>query len=712
MAPTAHIDFETRSAANLKTVGVYRYAEDPTTEVLCMSWRLGDGPVQRWAPGDPYPSLLDAIREGAIVAAHNAGFERCIWNTVLVRRGGLPWPLLEPSTQDCTMARAHALALPGALDNLGAALKSPVQKDKEGSRLMMQMCKPRSVSETGVITWWDDPDRRHRLEAYCDQDVLTECAVDQMIPPLTDFEQRLWTLDQRINDRGIAVDLVLARGAMDAAAEAKKRADQEMWRLTQGAVAKCSEAAKLIAWLNARGIPCVSVAKGEIEELVLSADVLGDPDAAAAIRLRRASARTSTDKFKKMLVCVCADGRLHGMFTYHKASTGRWAGSLVQVQNLVRVDAESEGPDVARTVHILKTARSGKEAVDAISLMCGPAVEWISKSVRSALVAAPGRRFVGGDWSNIEGRVNAWTANETWKLDAFRAYDVGTGHDLYNLSYARSFGIRPDDVKKPQRQIGKVQELALGYQGGVGAFINLAANYLMDMKAVSRTALDASDDMARFEAAMKWDRAGDRRYGLDKDVWVGIQIVVDAFRAANPNIVQSWWDRQDAAIDAVANPGLVVPCCGGKIQYLVAKGFLFCRLPSGRVISYCAPRIRWADTGRVDADGKRIKKRQVEYDGTHSKTKKWGPLRLYGGHQCENDTQGIARDILAEGMFRCEAWPAPLVLHAHDEMLAEVDEDSPFRAHHMEALMVIRPDWADAKLPLAAKAWEDHCYVK
>jgi DNA polymerase len=660
----AHIDFETRSTCDLKKSGVYRYAEDPTTEIIVMSWRVGDGPVLRWTPGSEDPlELLAHIEAGGTVIAHNAGFERAIWNA----KTPTHWPRLTIESQDCTMARGLAVALPGSLDMLAQAMKLPVQKDKDGQRLMMQMCKPRRI-EDGQPIWWDDPEKLERLGLYCDRDVETECVADAALPPLSDVERRVWVLDQTINDRGVMIDRASVERALDVVGEALRRADERMWWLTDGEVRKCSEVAKIVAWLNKRGIPCESVAKGEIEDIVLMSGLMGDDTAEEVVRLRRAAGKTSTSKFKAMLNSVCADGRVRGTLAYHGAGTGRWAGRLIQPQNFPRIDAEKELSDILRIVELLALPRGPKEICDLIEMMVGPAMEWLSKCLRAMLIAGPGKKFVSGDFSNIEGRVNAWIAGENWKLDAFRAYDAGTGPDLYRLAYARSFGVDIADVSKADRQVGKTMELALGFQGGAGAFITMGANM----------GVHVADDRAKE--------------------------LVRAWRDAHPNITQSWWDLQDAAIEAVGAPGIKVPCLNGKVQYLAANGFLFCQLPSGRVIAYAHPKLVWTETA---AGHQRI---QIEYWGVDSYTKRWCAQRLYGGVQSNNVVQGTARDLMVEAMFRMEDAGYPLVLTVHDELLSEVAEDFG-SADEYQRLMSVLPAWASG-LPVATAAWEDTRYVK
>lgn len=696
-----HLDFETRATVDLKKAGVYRYAEDPDTGVWCFSWGI-PGAEGEWEPGDEDPlELLAYIEAGGTIVAHNAAFERIVWNGVIRARYCPHWPELRVEQQDCTMARGLALALPASLDQLGRALKTPMQKDKDGHRLMMQMCKPRRI-ENGRPVWWDDEDRRTRLKAYCRQDRLTETDVDRSIPALSPEERAVWELDQRINDRGVMIDVERVKAAMAVADEAVKRADDRMWWLTDGAVKKCSEASKLVAWLNSRGIPCHSVAKGEIEEIVLASSIMGDETAEEAIRLRRAAAKTSTAKFKAMLNSVCADGRVRGTLAYHGAATGRWAGRIIQPQNFLRIDADEDLPDVYLTLELLELERHAREITDAIEAVIGPPLEAVAKCMRAMLVAPAGRKFVSGDFSNIEGRGAAWIADERWKLDAFRAFDRGEGHDLYKLSYSRSFGVDPDSVQKAQRQIGKVQELALGYQGSVGAYITMAAGYGIKPAQVAAVAKAAVSGEEWYAVAATYSDELSR--GLDQETWTGIKVVVNAWRAAHPNIVQAWWSLQDAAIAAVGQPGLKVPVLNGRVIYLAANGFLYCRLPSGRVICYAMPRLIATETENGH------KRMSVEYDAVNSLTKRWEKHVLYGGLQFNNVVQGLARDKLVASMFRLEAAGYPLVLTVHDENLSEVDEA--FGSAEEYRAIMAQPDSWCLDMPTAVGAWEDTRYVK
>lgn len=383
-----HLDLETRSAVDLKKAGVYRYAEDPSTAIWVARFRFDAGPVGEWRPGWPYPrEVFDHLELGRRVVAHTASFERTMWMRNLYARDPAV-PPLKPEQMVCTMARAQALGLPASLEALGQVLKLPVQKDLEGRRLMMKMSRPRKANDDGTFVWWDDPASVDRLSAYCATDVLTECGVDAALPHLSEAEQRLWVLDQKINDRGVAIDTRLVRRALEIVGEAKRRADAEMWRLTGGAVSKCTEVAKIVDWLNGRGIACESVAKGEVEELIVHAQLLDDETAEEVIRLRRAAGKASTAKYQAMLNSVCADGRVRGTLAFHAAHTGRWGGRLIQPQNLPRVDPDRDLPDVEWALDVLdRDGLTPQRRCDMIELVTGSLMETLSKALRAMLIA-------------------------------------------------------------------------------------------------------------------------------------------------------------------------------------------------------------------------------------------------------------------------------------------------------------------------------------
>lgn len=710
----AHLDFETRSTTNLKKSGVHRYVEDPNTGVWGFSYRLDDGLTYQWRPGFPDPvDLLDHIARGGRVVAHGAQFERNVWNKVL-RRLVPHWPEIKIEQQDCTMARAATVAFPQPLEGLAIASGCIEQKDIEGYNLMMQMAVPRRHNPDGSITWWDDQNRVNRIMQYCDQDVATECEAETKLPPLTDYERKVWEFDQIINERGIYVDRNAILKCSTMVEFAKKSADAEMRRITSRAVPRCTNDGKLVEWIASRGIDCTTVKKSVHEDLIFLAGLQDDHLVKAAIELRKESKKTSTAKYVAFMACICNDDRVRGLLNYHGATTGRWAGRLVQPQNFPRVDAKKYA-DVIKWMHEMLVIYDARSVFECVVMIYGAdyPLKLLSVMLRSMIKAPPGKKLVGGDFSNIEGRFNSWFADETWKLQAFREYDAGTGPDLYKLAYARSFGVTVEEVDDVLRQIGKVQELALGYQGSVGAFIDMGDTYGVNPYDLSGPVMKATSPEQWDHTAVQYYKKFTHKHGLQEREWTAIKIIVDNFRKANPAVVQSWWDYQDAAIQAVDQMGTIVSVVGGKVKYYSDGRALWCVLPSNRMLCYPSPAIEQEVT-EYETDQGEIKERirnKVVYYGTDSKTKQWRKQSLYGGHQCENIVQATARDLMVDRMFAVESCGYPIILTVHDEILSEPPDVPQYNDKHFEQVMSVLPSWAQG-LPLAAKAWEDERYVK
>lgn len=671
MPDALHVDFETRSAVDLKKTGAYAYAADPTTDIWCMAYAFGDGPVEVWTPDQPLVGeIADHVLAGGVLVAHNAAFERVIWHYILGPRYGFPEPGV--TQWRCTMAMAYALALPGSLENAAPAAGLALAKDMTGRRLMLQMARPRKVNPDGSFVWWDEPEKIAKLIAYCRQDVEVERALEKRLRPLSESELALWHLDQRVNDRGVLVDDALCLSAKAIVKQAQADLDRRMRELTNFAVSRCSNRNELVAWVRAQGVECDSVNKAALEEL-LSEDSSNTipPIVRHVLEVRREAAKASVAKIDALLNGKSPeDNRAKGLLQFHAASTGRWGGRRFQPQNLRRPEEE----DIDTLIGVVATGD-----FEYCSMLYDRPLSAVADTLRGMLVAAPGRRIVAADYSNIEGRVLAWLAGEAWKLAAFRAFDDGSGHDLYKITAGAILGKKPEEVTKAERQAyGKVPELALGYQGGVGAFATMAANYGVDLAVPE------------------------------------IEAIRDGWREKHPRIKQFWYDMEERAVEAVRDRGSVTRC--GRIHFKMAGSWLFMRLPSGRFLAYPYPEVRTFDTpwgepkegltyfSTIDPS----KRGKIVDD--HGNSTNWARIKTYGGQLVENATQAVARDVLADAMPRLEQAGYPVILTIHDEVVCEVP-DGHGSVEEMESIMCDLPRWA-AGMPVSAEGFSDRRYRK
>jgi DNA polymerase len=753
-----HLDFESRSVVDLRKTGVYVYAEHPSTDILCFSYRIGVlGKVKRWKRGQPIPQeVIDHVAAGFKVVAHNAMFERVMWNKCLRRRyPGLPEMQIEQMS--CTLVRAYACNLPGRLDKLAAVLGLNNQKLDDSAMRVLSRPRPKKrrgrvrantpeppPEPTTFIEEDEAPELYEQLYTYCDGDVMAECEADNYLPELIDSERELWFIDQRMNDRGVKVDEAFIQVAVRLTEYAKQQADLEIQRLTLGEVSAVSKPIEIKAWLEKRGIVTETLRKGDFDDLLIEADSIKDATARQVLELRRNASKSSTAKYEAMLHTLGSDGRIRGLLQFCGATqTLRWAGRLVQPQNYPRVDADTEADQVAFTVNVCKQWPDNVDHVFGLLELIGAprnaigerqdgmsTLAWLSKALRSTIIACEGHRLLGGDFSNIEGRVNAWLAGEFWKLEAFRAYDAGTGPDLYKLAYSRSFNIAVEIVTKLQRQIGKVEELALGYQGGVGAFTTMTQTYLLKLAHIVRAIQETLSPQQWDSIAARYNKATDK-WGLDETTWTAIKSIVIAWRGTNEAIVQGWWDLQDAAIAAVDAPHTPIPVYGGRGRYMSDGNILYFAGPTGEVIWYANPQIVrvvnesiempdgrwytreelpefdfWADQGCKVERRERNSVRVWREDDRSM----WSPLHLYGGFQCENIVQFVSRCALKRASMRCERAGYPLVLTVHDELVAEAPTWFG-SAHAFKNLMTV-DDAEFEGCPIVAATWEDTRYVK
>lgn len=452
------VDFETRSAVDLRKTGVYKYASDPSTDIWCMAYKAPwSDDVQVWLPGDEMDTYLeDWIMAGGLLSAWNANFERTIWNEIMV--GRYQWPRTNIKQWRCTMAQASAMGLPRSLGQAAAVLGVEEQKDKTGAALMLRMARPRKVNADGSYTWWNTKDKLDTLVEYCRQDVRTELSVAEALHAMPDSERRLYQLDQRINDRGVGLDVDLVHRVKELANNASLEIDAEIQRLTKGQVKAATNAMDLTAWLNAHGIRAKSVDKQTVGRL-LSFDRL-HPVIREVLKLRQNGAKSSTAKYDAMLHAVNADGRMRGLLVYHGAATGRWSGKLVQPQNFPRPQKKQDELD-----EIIAKLKAGEDVSEH-----GAGTVLASDLLRSMLVADEGHRLMFADYSAIEARVLAWVAGQSDLVETFRK-----GGDVYKEMASAIYNASVDSVTDGQRQVGKMAILGCGYGMGGKRFAEQCA---------------------------------------------------------------------------------------------------------------------------------------------------------------------------------------------------------------------------------------------
>lgn len=737
------VDLETRSPVDLKKHGAFVYFEHPDTSVLMCAYRIDDQPIRIWTYNQLNPAdLCAAIEAGAQLFAHNAGFETLGFDLLAARRG---WPKPRYDQYVDTAATAAAMALPRSLGDLGAALGLSVVKDKDGMRLIRKFSiprKPRGDEPPGL--YWNEPADHpadfELFKRYCMRDVETEEAAAARMVPLSDDEQALWLIDQEINRRGIRIDRRSAQAALTLAAKAKKLLDTEMREVTGGAVPACSQPGKLVEWVGNQDVPIGSAAKSEITDLLDYDDL--PVHVRRALLLRQEAAKTSVSKLQAMLDRASADGRVRGTFLFCGAATRRWSNTGVNFANLPRprasyAAAQEDGRLDTETLF----AAIRRESPEYLRLLYGDEIgrplDLLSDSIRSFLWAAPGHELVQADYSGIEGAVAAWGADEHWKVQAM--HEIMTDPklpDMYRRTAAAIMNTTTDVVTKkhPLRQsVGKISELALGFGGGVMAFVSMSKGYGVKLDPLFDPVWATADEDRREKAVKRHGsvlkRGKEGSTVLSKEAWVACEIIKVGWRAANPAIAAAWHALEDAARQAIREPGSQVSALNGRATYRVAHGFLWLRLPSGGCLAYGAPRLRdqvwakikladdtWSDPevmDREEAEGKSIiglvliqgnTSPSISALGVDAVTKKYVRSHLYGGLLFENWVQATARDLLVNGMRKARAAGYPIIYHNYDEIVAERSRGATDLAT-FEALICDLPEWAKTgPLPMPLQA--------
>ena len=684
---TLYLDLETYSETSI-THGTHAYAADAA--ILLCAWAWDDAPVQvldLTLPNTRPDGIMAALGfPNNEVVIHNSHFDRTVIRHV--------WGIDIPTDRiHDTMVQAMAHSLPGSLGMLCEVLGLPADKakDKDGKRLIQLFCKPlgknrkldRATRETHPAEW-------ERFKAYAASDVEAMREVKKRMPTLnfTPAGRELWQLDQRINDRGVQIDLALARSAIEAIDRAKHELSGRTREITEGSVSSTTlnEVFRLHLF-EAFGIDLPDLQMATIEKALSETDL--NPAMRELLLIRLQASSTSTSKYRVLQRGTSLDGRLRGLLQFCGAiRTGRWAGRLFQPQNLPRPTLKQKAIDAG-----IEALRAGCAHLTVDNVM-----ELVSSCIRSCIVAAPGKKLVVADLSNIEGRAAAWLANEEWKVKAFRDCDAGQGPELYKLAYAKSFKIKPEAVNSDQRQVGKVQELALQFEGGVGAFATFAGTYNIDLDDLADKVLpEASEEIvAKADKFLEWAKANKRpRYGLSDDAFVACDVLKRVWRDAHPNITGYWSKLKSVVGRALASRGNTINEIGLKVR--ASKNWLLIGLPSGRTLCYPSP--------RVAEDG------AISYMGIDPYTRKWTRISTHGGKLFENIVQAIARDVMAANMPLIEAAGYEIILTVHDEIIAETPDEPGYNVEHMAGLLAAPPPWA-LDMPLAAAGFETHRYRK
>jgi Mesyanzhinovviridae DNA polymerase I len=705
----ATMDFETKSRLSVTKVGAFRYALDPSTEILCLSWRIPGGELRLWHPWlESTPDeLCDWIAAGGIVECHNAEFEYAVWKYIGHARHG--WPSLSINQLRCSAAKAAALALPRALENVGIVLKLPVKKDMAGRRLMLKMAKPRSKVlptpqeklEIDLARWekskskkkspmpelvpldgdvdreWNESfEECERLFAYNQTDVVTEELASERMVPLSGRDQKIFELTVQMNERGIYCDVELCKVAVRFAAQFKTELEIKLLDVTGGAIRTAKQNEKLVKFLKAEGVKfpedadgeeCINMQAATVAKLLKTKDI--SETARRVLEIRQSLAKSSITKYQTMINCAGPDNRIRGTLLFRGASTSRYSGRLIQPQNYAKAKIKF----VENVFELLKIGD-----YELFKFVYPDVFTALSSGLRGMLRAAPGKILFSGDFNAIEARVILWLANDLENLAEYYR-----GDDPYKTMAALIFDVKYEDVTREQRELGKRAVLGCGFGMGPDKFFKTCA---------------------------------DQGFPIPMEL---AEKAVRAYRLKYKAVRNFWYDLERAAITAVKRPGSVQKI--GRLQWLYRGGFLICQLPSGTRISYSTPsivatpfkyKVREVDevTGKVTVRVEETIKDQIRYWAVHPKTKKWTTERTYGGKLAENVTQGTAAQIMIESMFRAETAGYMNIFCVHDELVCEADKGHGSVAD-FEKTMAIVPAWADG-LPIKVEGWTDERYRK
>ncbi len=649
---TLSIDIETYSDLDIKKVGVYRYVDSTNFEILLFAYAFDEEEVRviDLVNDEELPNeVIEALKDNTIIkSAFNANFERIAISKFL----GID---LKPNEWSCTMIKALTLGLPGSLDSVSKALKfnEDKQKMKEGKSLIQYFCKPCKATKINKGRTRNlpihDMEKWNKFKEYCKQDVVVEREIRNKLSKYktSERENKLWYLDQIINDTGIRVDTQLIENAIECDRKYTEKLTKEAIEIT--GLNNPNSPAQLKKWLSDKsGFEVTSLTKESIPEILKQVE---DKNVIRVLELRKLMSKTSIKKYEAMKLAKGNDNRVRGLLQFYGANrTGRWAGRLVQVQNLPQNHIE----DLDLVRNLLKEGD-----FDLIELLYDSVPDVLSQLIRTAFIPSEGHRFIVSDFSAIEARVIAWLAGEKWRLDVFNSHGK-----IYEASASQMFKVPIESIKKgdPLRQKGKISELALGYGGSIGALTSMGAI----------------------------------KMGLDEDE---LQPLVTRWRNANPNITKFWWDVDKSTKKAIKDRTIVELQHG--IKFIYNPGVLFIELPSGRRLSYLRPKIEPHTTFNGD---------KVTYEGMEQTSKQWKRIDTYGPKLVENIVQATARDCLREAMFNVKDVGYDIVMHVHDELVLDVDKKYG-SLEEVNRIMAKEISWAKG-LPLKADGYECDYYKK
>lgn len=669
---TLFIDYETWSGVPIRRgTDVYLDHAKP----LLATYAFDDNPIRHtdFLHGGALPAeIAEAVQDPHVEKlAHNAFFDRMVGEKLIQ----LPSDVY---SWRCSMAQALSHGLPGGLGPLCEVLGVPqdLAKIEDGHRLIRKFC-------CGKTVLYNDPEWPAFIQyAIHDISAMRECVRRMPNWNMVGEELRLWHIDQIINNRGFAVDVKLAEEAIKSLKKEKGRLDDAVWIQTCGSLTAATQRDKLLLYLcESQGCFLADLRAPTIEEAL--ADESLEESTKELLRIRLAAAKTSTSKFKRMLESTGSGNRLRGTLQYAGAArTSRWAGRIFQPQNLPRPNMK-----LADIRNVVEAIRNGTPDVVPLFAPIGQACMNI---LRGLIIASDGSSLMVTDYSAIEGRVNAWLAGEEWKVKAFR-----DNERIYCRVYEQAFGLPKGSISQEanpkEDQKGKVMELALGFGGGVGAFLNMAATYNMDLDDLGRTVTPVE------KAIEAWDKAivGGTTFGLSREVYTACDTLKIGYRKANPEIVKFWYQLEDAARRVIEAQDPTLKVNVGPIQFDCNKTWMRIKLPSGRYLCYALP--------RVHPNG------DISYMSWRNK--QWSRTKTYGGKLCENIVQAVARDLLGYALLGMHDKGFPVVLHVHDEIIADIARISGKTFDEFNRIMMTKPRWA-AGLPLDAKGFEGPRYEK